>query len=328
MNRTKYWVIVLVIIIFFIGISFYHIYSFVYKPMLVATSLPVIVQVDKSTTAAAFVNVLKEKNLIHSKKWFLKLLDLTNLSTKIKAGIYKVQPGETVLHFIKRVIKADVLKEKFVIIPGTNENQVLNNLKKSAYLNYNIDSVSNLKNLIFSQTEGSLLADTYIYDAGSNASDLFINAQNNLSIFLNKVWKQRDENLPWSSPYELLIAASILEKEASIVEERKIIAGVIINRLKHNMRLQMDPTVIYAMGSQFQGKLSKEDLKIDSPYNSYKYKGLPPTPIAMVGRDSILAAAHPKRNNYFYFVAKGDGTHEFSVTYEEQKKAIAKYSNK
>lgn len=325
MNRTKSWIIVLVLCFIVIGIPIYNFYPFFYKPMPVSESVDLIIKIDKSTTAASFVNILEKHNLIHSKKWLLRLLELKNLSTKIKAGIYKVIPGETAYNLVQRVVKADVLKEKFVIIPGTTEQKVLNNLKNAPYLNFDISSIKDLDNHPFVNSEGSLLADTYIYAAGSNASDLITNAQNKLVIFLNKAWEEREENLPWSSTYELLIAASILEKEASILEEKKLIAGVMINRIKKNIRLQMDPTVIYAMGSKFQGKLLKNDLKIDSPYNSYKYKGLPPTPIAIVGKESILAAAHPQHNTYLYYVAKGDGTHIFSETYEEQKAAILRY---
>ena len=126
----------------------------------------------------------------------------------------------------------------------------------------------------------------------------------------------------------MLIAASIIEKETAVPQERKLISGVVINRLNKHMPLQMDPTVIYAMGDTYKGSLTHEDLSINSPYNTYQNRGLPPTPIAMVGKEAIDAAAHPQLSNYLYFMARGDGTHQFSQTYEEQKQAINQYKGK
>ena len=134
--------------------------------------------------------------------------------------------------------------------------------------------------------------------------------------------------LPYQTAYEMLIAASIIEKETAIPKERRLIAGIIINRLRKHMPLQMDPTVIYALGSQYHGTLRREDLQIDSPFNSYLHRGLPPTPIAMVDKDAIDAAAHPEPTDYLYFVATGNGSHHFSVNYEEQKQAIQYYLRK
>ena len=163
-------------------------------------------------------------------------------------------------------------------------------------------------------------------------------ANKNLQNYIETLWANRNPVVPYKNAYELLIAASIIEKEASLPLERKIISGIIVNRLKLRMPLQMDPTVIYAVANEKRLKqlstegsappLTREDLKIKSPYNTYTNRGLPPTPIAMVGKESLEAAAHPEENSYLYFYAKGDGSHQFSKTYKEQQQAIHQFKSR
>ncbi len=138
-------------------------------------------------------------------------------------------------------------------------------------------------------------------------------------------WQNRAPGLPYQDPYQALIVASLIEKETALSQEKPIIAGVILKRLDKKMRLQIDPTVIYALGDNYKGSLKREDLRVISPYNTYKYAGLPPTPIANPSQQSLLAALHPVQSNYLYFVAKGDGGHQFSQTLAEQTEAIKRY---
>jgi len=305
----------------------FDLYRLFYQPMLSDKQQPVTVHLDKFTSASSFVHTLKSQRLVKSGRLFLILIRMQGLSSHLKAGIYQINAGESAQQFLYRVVDGDVLKETFRIIEGTTKNQVEENLKKAPYLAYNAMDWFAIT-APFPSAEGLLLADTYHYDAGSNSQDLLVRANSNLREFLEYSWQQRTPGLPYKSAYDLLIAASILEKEASLASEKRLIAGVIVNRLRKNMPLQMDPTVIYALGQTYQGKLSRENLFIDSPYNTYLYRGLPPTPIAMVGKEAIAAAARPQPSDYLYFVAKGDGSHHFSVTYEQQKQAIARYLKK
>lgn len=328
---------------------FISIYTYLVFCLPMATKeVGVIIRVEKSTTAKAFVRTLYAKHLIKSDKLLLVLIRGLGLQKKLKAGVYQVSANETLSKFLSRVVSGDVLTEKFRIIEGTTQKQVASNLSKAPFLNYQAANWSSIKasdicaqdtnsnksigkdissfvcetNLKKPSLEGSLLADTYTYDAMSDGSSLISRAHENLKKYLLYSWQHRSPNLPYKNPYELLVVASILEKETASYEERRLISGVVINRLQKHMPLQMDPTVIYALGESYLGHLTHDSLKVDSPYNSYLHRGLPPGPIAMVGRDAIDASAHPTVTNYLYFVAKADGSHEFSTNYAAHKLAI------
>lgn len=296
-------------------------YALLKTPLLKEGDSPVVIEIKPKSSANAFIQQLYEKKLIKSKALLRRFMQYKNYSKNIKAGFYEIKPHETIEDLLEHIIKGQVLTKSFSIIEGTTLLDVITNLKSAPYLSFYLQYLDTIKGK-YESAEGLLLADTYKYDAGSSATALLKKAKENLLSYLNESWQNRSPNLPYNSSYELLIAASILEKETALPNERKIIAGIIVNRLKKNMPLQMDPTVIYALDKTYNRQLKHEDLKINSPYNTYIYKGLPPTPIAMVGKISIDAAAHPIETNYLYFYAKGDGSHQFSATYDEQRKAI------
>ena len=302
-----------------------ELYRLFYQPMTIEHRSTGVVRLDKSTSATSFAHALKAQNLIKSEQLFLALVRAQGLSQRLKAGIYQVKAGETCWQFLNRVAAGDVIIESFRIIEGTTQRQIAANLSQAPYLNY---QDSDWLVVVPDHAEGLLLADTYHYNAGSESKELLARAHANLQQHLEFSWQNRTPGLPYKTSKDLLIIASILEKEAALPTEKRLIAGVIINRLNKHMPLQMDPTVIYALGTEYNGKLTHDNMQVDSPYNSYRYRGLPPTPIAMVGKDAIDAAAHPQLTNYLYFVARGDGSHEFSVTYDQQKQAIARYLRK
>ncbi|MDP3704671.1 MAG: endolytic transglycosylase MltG [Legionellaceae bacterium] len=348
-------------ILFVVGVCFgFEVYRSFYCPMPLQEHESIIFRIDKSSSATTFVHVLDSQRLVNSSRLFLYFIRLQGLSTRLKAGIYQIKPGESVQQLLRRVVAGDVLKETFRIIEGTTQQQIATKLTQAPYLSYKDSDWNDVFALKLDQahrcestsrlwdanrlsdcfmtlaktedsrpiTEGLLLADTYQYTADSDAKQLLTHAYDNLKHYLLASWLHRNPALPYKNPYELLIVASILEKEAAISDERRLISGVIVNRLSSHMPLQMDPTVIYALGSTYTGKLTHDNLQIDSPYNSYRYRGLPPTPITMVGKDAIDAASHPHMTHYYYFVAKGDGTHMFSETYEQQRQAVDRYIRK
>lgn len=305
----------------------WYIDTIVQSPMLANNASPVVITVERSATATQFLQTLYDKRLILSPKTLLAIMRFKHLSYHLKAGIYQVKPGELPMDFIYRVVSGDVMHFYFTIIAGTTQKKVGEDLAKAAYLEYK-PSFWSLVVDAHPNAEGLLLADTYQYRAGSSAASLLYKAHKSLIDYLNQVWTTRDVDLPYKTAYQLLIAASIIEKETALPRERELISGVLINRLKKNMPLQMDPTVIYALGDSYKGSLTHSDLLVHSPYNSYHNRGLPPTPIAMVGKEALRAAAHPLLSKYLYFVAKGDGSHQFSATYEEQKRAINQYMHR
>jgi UPF0755 protein len=176
--------------------------------------------------------------------------------------------------------------------------------------------------------EGRFFPDTYYYSAGQTDRMILANAYDKMQKMLEQQWAARDADLPFKSPYEALILASIVEKETGRADERELIAGVFVNRLRHGMRLQSDPTVIYGMGDKYDGNIRLKDLMRDTPYNTYTRRGLPPTPVAMPGRDSLHAVLHPAVTDALYFVSRGDGSHVFSATLEEHNQAVIKYQLK
>ena len=328
LKRYKKAIITLVLVLF-ISISYisWNVYSLYEKPMIPDSNTTLVIVLDKAATASQFARTLKDKNLIYSNKIFLILIRGSGLAHQLKAGVYQVKPGETAMHLLHRVVAGDVLSESFTIIAGTTQRKIAQDLMQAAYLEYNSEDWSTIMEH-YPKAEGLVLADTYQYHGGSSSKALLEHAHKNLMTYLNLVWSERASNLPYKNPYELLVAASIIEKESAIPDERKLIAGVMVNRLRKGMPLQMDPTVIYGLSGDYKGKLSHNDLLIDTPYNTYRYRGLPPTPIATVGKEALEAAAHPQSSDYLYYVSKGDGTHQFSETYQKQRQAISRYQRK
>jgi UPF0755 protein len=305
----------------------YFIQTLYFQPLIPQDKPAALFQLNAATSAYQFTKALQSAQYISSTKPLRFLIRFMGATNTLKAGIYKINPGESAVAFLKRVIAGDVLIEKFTIIAGTTEAVISTRLMQAPYLHYQASDWSSVRGS-HKTAEGLLLADTYHYPANASGSIILSRAHQALMAYLDKSWATRAPNLPYETPYDLLIAASIVEKETALAQERKIIAGVLVNRLNKKMPLQMDPTVIYGLGNQYQGKLSHQNMQDPSPFNTYKNRGLPPTPIAMVGRDAIDAVAHPEITPYYYFVAKGDGSHYFSTKYEDQKRAIKRYMRK
>ena len=317
---------VTILLIGFTVLSF-RVYQLYTEPMIALSSASVRFQISPSTSAGSFARMLEERQMIYSQHLFRALIRFRGAAHHLKAGIYEIKPGESADVFLSRVIAGDVIIHLFQIIEGTTQSTVAKHLATTEGLRYDASDWLAIAG-IYPSAEGLLLADTYHYNAGSSSKDVLTQAHNYLMQYLTTSWQQRDPNLPYKSSYELLIAASILEKEAAIPKEKRVISGIIVNRLRVNMPLQMDPTVIYAMGDSFKRRLTRNDLQMDSAFNTYRHRGLPPTPIAMVGRDAIDAAAHPEPSNYLYYVATGDGHHTFSSNYDQQREAVARYRGK
>lgn len=241
----------------------------------------------------------------------------------IKAGEYFFPEGTTPSRFLYQIkTGTGMLYHAFTIIPGWNFQMLRQALVKESELHHTIQSLSNtdiMKELgqPMLSPEGEFFPDTYYFIYDSSDMALLKRAFHLMQMKLNHAWADRDMTIPYTTSYQALIAASLIEEEAHIPEERPIISGVLINRLNKNMLLQFDPTVMYGIGLSPGEKIEKKDLLKETPYNTYLHKGLPPTPISMPSLDCIVAALHPAKHDYFYFVARGDGQHYFSKTLEE-----------
>ncbi|NKB37024.1 MAG: endolytic transglycosylase MltG [Gammaproteobacteria bacterium] len=253
-----------------------------------------------------------------------------NVASRLKAGEYTITPGTTPLQLLDIFVEGKVKQYSMTIPEGWTLTQILDAIAANPELQQTLttsrpEQVMSLAGFAGHFAEGRIFPDTYLFPAGTSDIEFIQRAVKTQKKVLQEEWARREEGLPYKSAYEALIMASIIEKETGRAEERQHIAGVFVRRLRLGMKLQTDPTVIYAMAERFDGNIRRKDLSIDSPYNTYRYKGLPPTPIASPGRDAIHAALHPLPGKTLYFVARGDGSHYFSETLEEHNKAVRKY---
>ncbi len=250
--------------------------------------------------------------------------------THIKAGSYAWTQPMSALQLLNRLTAGDTQQNEARLIEGMSFTQVRALLESNPQLHtssppQNDRDILQQLGLPYAGPEGLFFPDTYFFNPGDSELDVLRRAARAMQVRLDQAWAQRAADLPYQTPYQALIMASIIEKESARAEERPLIAGVFINRLRLGMRLQTDPTVIYGLGSRYQGNLHKKDLLFDTPYNTYTRPGLPPTPIAMPGQAAIDAALHPAPTKALYFVAKGDGSHQFSDTLAQHNQAVQKY---
>lgn len=247
---------------------------------------------------------------------------------RLHSGEYLFVKGSSPYRIVHQLMTGTgLVQHPFTIIEGWNFKQIRNALNNEPLLQHYTQGLTDteiMKSLGLNvNPEGQFFPDTYFYTYGYSDLILLKRAYKKMQSHLTTAWNSRSANLPFKNSYEALIAASLVEKEAHASEERPIIAGVLINRLRKNMRLQFDPTVIYAMGNAYSGTIYKKDLISESPYNTYMHEGLPPTPIASPSLSSINAVMHPDNNDYLYFVAKGDGHHEFTSNLSAHHEAVS-----
>ena len=274
--------------------------------------------------------LLQSNNLLYSTFFLNQYSRILGKSTQIKTGEYLVTNNDSIFSLLDKFSKGEIYYRSVRFKEGSTFSQLLLILKQ---LDGIIDNLKvNPDSLIaketgskYSSMEGIFSPDTYYYKKGDTASSLLVRAYMQQKKELNTLWKNRMPGLPYKSEEDALTMASIIEKEGV---EKKRIAGVFINRLNAKMRLQSDPTVIFALGKNFDGNIRKKDLRLKHPYNTYMIQGLPPGPISLVSLESIKAALQPEITNDYYFVSRGDGTHQFSATLEQHNKAVKEYQLK
>ena len=279
--------------------------------------------IEPGETTSAISQKLYDSNLILSSKLFNFYSRLFLLDDNFKAGEYNFNSYESIYSLGEKFSNGDILYRKLTILPGMTLGQILDQGNQVGLINdlFIKDNILD-RNFSLLFEEGQFYPDTYFYIRGDTFSSILLQSQIKWNEVSKTLWSNRNANLPFKNLKDAITLASIIEKEGT---EKELIASVFINRLNKDMKLQSDPTVIYALGKKFDGDLRKKDLNLDSPYNTYRYKGLPPSPISTVSEESLKAALNPADTNYLYFVSMGNGFHKFSKTLKEHNQAVREY---
>ena len=335
----KFFVFLLILLLILGGVGFWgyqKLTSFVHTPVNVTQDQ--LLTIERGTTGSKLAALLEQEKILEHADllpWLLKLQPQLN---KVKAGTYSLTGVKTLQDLLDMINSGKEAQFSVKFIEGKTFKEWRKNLENAPHLKQTLQGKTDKEIMAlldipavakavyeWNNMEGWLYPDTYNYTPNSTDLELLKRSATRLQKALDKAWNERDENLPLADPYQMLILASIVEKETGIAAERPQVASVFINRLKANMKLQTDPTVIYGMGESYTGNIRKKDLETMTPYNTYMIEGLPPTPIAMVSESALQAVAHPDKTDFYYFVADGSGGHKFTRNLNEHNKAVQEY---
>ena len=309
----------LVLVAFLMIVSLPSIYVWWRQPVEVAPAVSFQVVVGESLTSIS--QRLEKRGVVGNSYLFAAVARALNATHDMKTGKYLFDGRMTPGAVLTMLRNGDVIRYLVRLPEGNTLQDYRRILSKEAEI---VNDVENLSTEM-ANGEGWFFPETYAYESGDNASSVLIRAFDHMKSHLDSVWMERRESVVLEQAYELLILASLIEKESAIPADRALISGVFQQRLKLGMRLQSDPTVIYALGDEFDGDLTRAHLRMEHPFNTYRTDGLPPTPIACPSRSSLEAAANPTKTDYLYFVARGDGSSQFSKTLAEHNVAVAEY---
>ena len=335
----KFFVFLLILLLILGGVGFWgyqKLTEFVHTP--VNATQDQLLTIERGTTGSKLAVLLEQEKILEHADllpWLLKLQPQLN---KVKAGTYSLTGVKTLQDLLDIINSGKEAQFSVKFIEGKTFKEWRKNLENAPHLKQTLQGKSDKEIMAlldipavakavyeWNNMEGWLYPDTYNYTPNSTDLELLKRSATRLQKALDKAWNERDENLPLADPYQMLILASIVEKETGIAAERPQVASVFINRLKANMKLQTDPTVIYGMGESYTGNIRQKDLETITPYNTYMIEGLPPTPIAMVSESALEAVAHPAKTDFYYFVADGSGGHKFTRNLNEHNKAVQEY---
>lgn len=305
--------------------------SYLDKPLAKPAASALLLEVQRGDTARAITHRVNQHFDRDSDTLDYRLAQFAIGVDRLQAGLYEIAPTESWRQLWSKLARGDEKQFQVTLVEGLRFSQWLQQLQQQPYLRNELSTDSLSEQLPFMRDyespEGLFLPETYAYRARTSDVNLLTQAYEAMQQVLTEVWQTRSRECPVNSPYELLILASIIEKETGIQGERRTVASVFCNRLNQGMRLQSDPTTIYGI-QDFDGNLTRQHLREKTPYNTYRIDGLPPTPIAMVSAESLKAAANPAQTDYFYFVADQSGGHVFSKTLEEHNRAVYEYQIK
>ncbi len=299
-------------------------------PVNIDAGFPITYTIKTGTNLEKIGEELTQQGILRHPYYFVLEGRLQGIDSLVKAGEYLLGPETTQRHLLTQFVLGKTVQYSLSLIEGWSFKQIMQAVKANGKLvktlpDYDRDTIMTALGFSDVHPEGRFFPDTYHFPSGLTDVEFLRRAYIKMEQVLREQWENREAGLPYKTSDEALIMASIVEKETGIAEERAAIAGVFVRRLQKGMKLQTDPTVIYAMGENYRGNIRRKDLKMDSPYNTYFHRGLPPTPIASSGMAAIYAALHPEAGDSYYFVAKGDGSHYFSKTLNEHNRAVARY---
>ena len=323
----KYLLLILLLSVIAAGYMAYDVHRYVNSPVSQVDE-NVDVTIQRGATFTAVSEQLKQSGLITKPLYFKLLAKIEDKTQMVKTGEYRFNMQSTPSQILDDLVEGNTKQYKITIVEGKRFRDFLSILNDNGKIIHTIQNDEQIKQALGidkDNLEGLFLPETYTFSAGIRDIEILKQSYHLLRDFLDEEWPKRSADSFVKTPYEALILASIVEKETSVPEERARIAGVFISRLKINMPLQTDPTVIYGIGDEFDGNITRKHLQTDTPYNTYMRRGLPPSPISLMGKESIRAVLHPEITGDFYFVSKKDGTHYFSKTYEEHAEAVRKY---
>ena len=318
---------ILLVIILSIALSYIH---FLRAPLLRHNSLPLTIKIPPGSAAIRIGYLFTQTHTVRYPTYWLWYMQVSAKRTCLQAGEYLITPDMTPHRVLNILASGKIVQHKIIFIEGWTFLELKQALKNEADLTTTMASLSDaqiMQKIGASETqpEGLFFPDTYLYVWGENDLTVLKKAYVRMQAVLQAEWQHRAEHLWYKKPYQALIVASMVEKETALPSERALIAGIILNRLHKQMPLQIDPTVMYGVHQSFTTPLTLADLHAKTPYNTYRYYGLPPTPICMPSLASIEAALHPAKTKFLYYVAKGDGSHAFAETYQQQKANVKRY---
>ncbi|SET49024.1 endolytic transglycosylase MltG [Thalassotalea agarivorans] len=298
------------------------------KPMNLASET--MLDVEKGTSFYRFSKTLVEKGWVDNRLWLRIYAKKHPQLTRLKAGSYMVTPNTSAKQLLEQLVEGKEFHWSITFIEGSTFKDMLNVLAqheevKQTLSDMSVAQIAQKLAIDNPNPEGWFYPETYAFTKGTTDLALLKRAHVKMKTVLEQAWNNKAKDLPYKSPYEALIMASIVEKESAYTKEMPRISSVFVNRLNKGMRLQTDPTVIYGLGDRYQGDIKRKHLREKTAYNTYRINGLPPTPIAMPGLTAIEATLHPEQSDYLYFVAQGGGQHYFSKTLAEHNKAVRKY---
>jgi UPF0755 protein len=295
------------------------------RPRLDKTQL---IMVQEGSHFSRLGEQLLKQSIVPDLRWWKVIGKLRPDLTSIRAGTYQIKEGYNLEDILVELNTGKEYQFKVTFVEGSTFKEWLDNINKAELLiplQKTEAQIIEALNIPHEKLEGLLFPETYHYRAKMSAFDIIKKAYLHQTSVLEKLWAEREKDLPYKTPYEALIMASIIEKESGLSNDRDKISSVFVNRLRIGMRLQTDPTVIYGMGDRYNGRIRTKDLREKTVYNTYTINGLPPTPIAMPSEAALYATLHPAKTKYLYFVSKGDGTSYFSKNLKEHNRAVDKY---